>query len=69
MGAASLHAQVAVDLENRYPNVGAIMVWRVDDAGRPVELRAFVSGTLIRDRVMLTAGQGRGLSRTLLSQF
>ncbi|HET6362881.1 MAG TPA: hypothetical protein VFH11_12615 [Gemmatimonadota bacterium] len=32
------------------------MVWRVDDAGRPVELRAFVSGTLIRDRVMLTAG-------------
>ena len=52
------------DLELRPPlisrtgisNVGAIMVWRVDDAGKPVELRAFVSGTLIRDRVMVTAG-------------
>lgn len=32
------------------------MVWRVDDAGKPVELRGFVSGTLIRDRVMVTAG-------------
>jgi hypothetical protein len=49
-------AQVTIDLENRYSNVGAIMVWRVDDAGKPVELRAFVSGTLIRDRVMVTAG-------------
>ena len=32
------------------------MVWRVDEAGKPVELRGFVSGTLIRDRVMVTAG-------------
>lgn len=56
IGAGASRAQVAVDSENRYPNVGTIMVWRVDDAGRPVELRAFVSGTLIRDRVMLTAG-------------
>ena len=32
------------------------MVWRVDDAGKPVELRGFASGTLIRDRVMVTAG-------------
>ena len=37
-------------------NVGVIMVWRVDDAGKPVELRGFASGTLIRDRVMVTAG-------------
>ena len=49
-------AQATVDLENRYSNVGVIMVWRVDDTGKPVELRGFASGTLIRDRVMLTAG-------------
>ena len=49
-------AQATVDLENRYPHVGVLMVWRVDDAGRPVELRGFASGTLIRDRVMVTAG-------------
>jgi hypothetical protein len=49
-------AQATVDLENRYPNVGVLMVWRVDDAGRPVELRGFASGTLIRDRAMVTAG-------------
>jgi hypothetical protein len=55
-GSMTISAQVTVDLENRYPNVGVIMVWRVDDAGRPVELRGFASGTLIRDRVMVTAG-------------
>ncbi|HEU4722345.1 MAG TPA: trypsin-like serine protease [Gemmatimonadaceae bacterium] len=49
-------AQATIDLENRYPHVGVLMVWRVDDAGRPVELRGFASGTLIRDRVMVTAG-------------
>jgi hypothetical protein len=41
---------------NSYPNVGAIMVWRVDDSGKPVELRGFASGTLIRPHVMITAG-------------
>jgi hypothetical protein len=55
-GSLSLSAQATVDLENRYPNVGAIMVWRVDAAGKPVELRGFASGTLIRDRVIVTAG-------------
>ena len=54
--ADSIRAQATVDLENRYANVGVIMVWRVDGAGRPVELRGFASGTLIRDRVMVTAG-------------
>ncbi|MGH7710288.1 MAG: hypothetical protein ACREOG_03340 [Gemmatimonadaceae bacterium] len=49
-------AQATIDLENRYANVGVIMVWRVDDAGNPVELRGFASGTLIRDRVIVTAG-------------
>jgi hypothetical protein len=55
-GSMAIPAQATVDRENRYPHVGAIMVWRVDDAGKPVELRGFASGTLIRDRVMVTAG-------------
>ena len=55
-GSMPISAQATVDLENRYPNVGVLMVWRVDDAGKPVELRGFASGTLIRDRVMVTAG-------------
>jgi Trypsin len=52
----ALSAQASLDSENRYSSVGAIMIWRVDDAGKPVQLLAFVSGTLIRDRVMVTAG-------------
>jgi hypothetical protein len=49
-------AQASVDLGNDYPNVGVIMVWRVDDSGNPVELRGFASGTLIHERVLITAG-------------
>ena len=56
LGSMAVSAQVSIDSENRYPNVGAIMVWRVDDTGNPLQLLAFVSGTLIRDRVMVTAG-------------
>jgi hypothetical protein len=55
-GSTSISAQATPDLENRYANVGAIMVWEVDAAGNPVQLRGFASGTLIRDRVMVTAG-------------
>ena len=55
-GPMTISAQVTVDLANRYSNVGVIMVWRIDDTGKPVELRGFASGTLIRDRVMVTAG-------------
>ena len=55
-GSMTISAQATVDVENKYSNVGAIMVWRIDDAGKAVELRGFVSGTLIRDRVMVTAG-------------
>jgi len=55
-GSHGIWAQAKLDLANKYSNVGAIMVWRVDSAGKPVELRGFVSGTLIRDRVMVTAG-------------
>ena len=55
-GSMTIGAQATIDLENRYANVGVIMVWRVDETGTPVELRGFASGTLIRDRVMVTAG-------------
>jgi hypothetical protein len=56
LGSTAVSAQVSIDSENRYPNVGAIMVWRVDNSGKPLQLLGFVSGTLIRDRVMVTAG-------------
>src|SRR5215211_9050705 len=56
LGSMTTSAQVTIDLQNRYANVGVIMVWRVDDAGKPVDLRGWASGTLIRDRVMVTAG-------------
>lgn len=49
-------AQATVDVDSSYPNVGAIMVWRVDDSGNPIEFRGFASGTLIRPQVMITAG-------------
>src|SRR5678815_6200191 len=64
-GLTTLPAQATVDLENRYSNVGVIMVWRVDSAGKPVELRGFASGTLIRDRVMVTAGHFTGPATAL----
>ena len=56
LGSVRPSAQATVDADNSYPNVGAIMVWRVDDSGKPVELRGFASGTLIRPDVMITAG-------------
>jgi hypothetical protein len=55
-GSRPILAQATLDIANKYQNVGAIMVWRVDDAGQAVELRGFVSGTLIRNRVVVTAG-------------
>lgn len=55
-GSPAAFAQLSVDSANRYANVGAIMVWRVDDAGEPTQLLAFASGTLIRERVVVTAG-------------
>ena len=56
VGSVAASAQTTVDIENTYSNVGVIMVWRVDDSGKPVELLAFASGTLIRNRVVVTAG-------------
>jgi hypothetical protein len=65
LGSAAASAQATVDTENSYSNVGAIMVWRVDDSGKPVELRGFASGTLIRPRVMITAGHFTAPARAL----
>jgi hypothetical protein len=56
LGSVAASTQTSVDVENSYSNVGAIMVWRVDESGKPVQLRGFASGTLIRSRVMVTAG-------------
>jgi hypothetical protein len=60
IGPVALPAQATVDLENRYPSVGTIMFWRVGDNGEPLQLLGFASGTLIRDRVMVTAGHVTG---------
>ena len=35
-GVMTVSAQATIDFENRYSNVGTIMVWRVDDAGKPL---------------------------------
>lgn len=53
-GPSAGSTQAIFDAENRYSNVGTVMVWRVDAAENPVELRGFANGTLIGDRVMLT---------------
>ncbi len=51
-----MFAQAVIDNENKFSSVGVIMVWKFDEAGNPSELRGFASGTLIQDRVMVTAG-------------
>ena len=65
LGSMTVSAQATIDLANRYSNVGVIMVWRIDDSGKPAELRGFASGTLIRDRVMVTAGHFTAPANTL----
>lgn len=56
VASTNLSAQATVDVENKFPNVGALMVWLVDESGNPTRLLGFASGTLISDRVMVTAG-------------
>ena len=34
-GAVTASTQASVDSDNSYPNVGALMIWRVDDSGKP----------------------------------
>ena len=61
LGSDAASAQASVDSENRYPSVGAIMIWRVDGAGTPAQLVGFVSGTLITQHpdVGVTEGDRR----------
>jgi hypothetical protein len=62
LSAASLPAQTrrnyTVDLENRNPAVGSlvIVVTQTNPPGLPLGIRSFCSGALIGDRVFLTAG-------------
>src|SRR5262245_35925411 len=49
-----------VDGENRFSNVGAVIAAFVDDDGNPVAPGAHCSGTLIHERVFLTAGHCTG---------
>jgi hypothetical protein len=55
VGSVAASAQTSVDEENHYSSVGASMIWRVDDSGKPVQLLGFASGTL-------PPGDGRGRS-------
>src|SRR5215475_2566480 len=54
--AAGLQAQVTVDADNEFPSVGGIMVWLLDDDDQPLELLTMASGTLVHERVIVTAG-------------
>jgi len=73
--ASSLPAQTrrnyTVDLENRNPAVGSLLiVFREENpADVPVGIRAFCSGALIADRVFLTAGHCVGPSLPTLPPF
>ena len=51
-----LQAQATVDVDNEFPNVGVIMVWLLDNDGQPLELLTMASGTLVHERVIVTAG-------------
>jgi hypothetical protein len=51
-----LQAEVSVDVDNEFPNVGVVMVWLLDDGGQPLELLTMASGTLVHERVIVTAG-------------
>jgi hypothetical protein len=60
-----------VDVENRYPHVGALLIVVTDPNpfGLPVGIVAFCSGSLIHDRVFLTAGHCVGPSLPALPPF
>jgi hypothetical protein len=75
LSAGALPAQTrrnyTVDLENRNPAVGSllIVVTEANPAGLPLGIRAFCSGALIADRVFLTAGHCVGPSLPELPPF
>ena len=52
-----LHSLRVVDFFNLFPNVGAFVVWgELNDFGAPEGLLTRCTGTLIDERVLLTAG-------------
>ena len=51
---------LAIDDENRYSNVAALIVAILDDDGNVVARRAHCSGVLIHERVFVTAGHCTG---------
>ena len=51
---------LAIDHENRYSNVAALIVAIVDDDGNVVDRRTHCSGVLIHERVFVTAGHCTG---------
>jgi len=54
---ADVHSLRMVDFFNLFPNVGALVVWgEPNDAGVPEGLLTRCTGTLIDERVLLTAG-------------
>jgi hypothetical protein len=81
LGSVSSAAQATVDAGNSYPSVGAIMVWRVDDSGKPVQLLAFASGltgiciirvppaTVVRGRDVQMLPDSPPIPRAALSQL
>jgi hypothetical protein len=68
---AQTRRNYTVDLENRNPAVGSllIVVTAANPAGLPLGIRAFCSGVLIADRVFLTAGHCVGPSLPTLPPF
>jgi hypothetical protein len=68
---AQIRRNYTVDLENRNPAVGSllIVVTEPNPAGLSVGIRAFCSGALIADRVFLTAGHCVGPSLPDLPPF
>jgi hypothetical protein len=74
LGAGTMPAQTprnyTVDLENRYPAVGALLIVATDpNPVFPVGLVAFCSGVLVHEVAFLTAGHCVGPSQPALPPF
>lgn len=71
-GAVSLYAedQRHIDVQNLFPNVGAAIVWAgPNNAGVPPGVLGACSGTLIQERVFLTAGHCTRVSQDGIPPF
>jgi hypothetical protein len=69
-GTSELSDSGVVDIQNQFPNVGAVMVFAGPNPfGIPEGLIGFASGTLIDERVFLTAGHFTGPARSGVPPF